>query len=148
MEVILKESIESLGRAGDIVRVKPGYARNYLLPYGKAILADKKNIKALERQRNRILEIAAGRREEFEALKTKLEELLIEIPVRVGEEDKLYGSVTNLYIAKAIEEKGYKVDRKKIVLDEPIKTLGTFEVKVKISPEVTATIKVDVVPMQ
>jgi len=148
MEVILKESIESLGRAGDIVRVKPGYARNYLLPYGKAILADKKNIKALERQRNRILEIAAGRREEFEALKTKLEELLIEIPVRVGEEDKLYGSVTNLYIAKAIEEKGYKVDRKKIVLDEPIKTLGTFEVRVKISPEVTATIKVDVVPMQ
>ncbi len=148
MEVILKESIESLGNAGDIVKVKPGYARNYLIPKGKAILADKKNVKALERQRNKILEIAAKQKEEFEALRIKLEELTIEIPVRVGEEDKLYGSVTNLDIAKAIEEKGYEVDRKKIVLDEPIKSLGTHDVKVKISPEVVATIKVNVVPVQ
>ncbi|OCC15813.1 LSU ribosomal protein L9p [Dissulfuribacter thermophilus] len=148
MEVILKESIESLGNAGDIVKVKPGYARNYLIPKGKAILADKKNVKALERQRNKILEIAAKQKEEFEALRIKLEELTIEIPVRVGEEDKLYGSVTNLDIAKAIEEKGYEVDRKKIILDEPIKSLGTHDVKVKISPEVVATIKVNVVPVQ
>jgi len=148
MEVILKESIESLGNAGDIVRVKPGFARNYLLPKGMAIVADKKNIKALERQRNKILELAAKRKEEHEALKTKLEELELNISVRVGEEDKLYGSVTNLDIAKAIEEKGYEVDRKKIVLDEPIKTLGTHEVQVKISPEVTATIKVNVVPVE
>ncbi|HFC46716.1 MAG TPA: 50S ribosomal protein L9, partial [Dissulfuribacter thermophilus] len=78
----------------------------------------------------------------------KLEELAIEIPVRVGEEDKLYGSVTNQDIAKAIEEKGYEIDRKKIVLDEPIKSLGAHEVKVKISPEVTATITVNVVPVE
>ncbi len=148
MEVILKESIESLGNAGDIVRVKPGFARNFLLPKGKAIIADKKNIKALERQRSKILELAAKRKEEHEALKVKLEELAIEIPVRVGEEDKLYGSVTNQDIAKAIEEKGYEIDRKKIVLDEPIKSLGTHEVKVKISPEVTATITVNVVPVE
>ena len=148
MEVILKESIESLGNAGDIVRVKPGFARNFLLPKGKAIIADKKNIKALERQRSKILELAAKRKEEHEALRVKLEELAIEIPVRVGEEDKLYGSVTNQDIAKAIEEKGYEIDRKKIVLDEPIKSLGTHEVKVKISPEVTATITVNVVPVE
>ncbi len=148
MEVILKESIESLGNAGDIVRVKPGFARNFLLPKGKAIIADKKNIKALERQRSKILELAAKRKEEHEALKVKLEELAIEIPVRVGEEDKLYGSVTNQDIAKAIEEKGYEIDRKKIVLDEPIKSLGAHEVKVKISPEVTATITVNVVPVE
>ena len=148
MEVILKESIESLGNAGDIVKVKPGYARNYLLPKGIAILADKKNIKALERQRAKILELAAKRKEEHEALKAKLEELDITIAVRVGEEEKLYGSVTNLDIAKAIEEKGYTVDRKKISLDEPIKTLGTHEVQVKISPEVIATIKVNVVPVE
>ncbi len=148
MEVILKESIESLGNAGDIVRVKPGFARNFLLPKGKAIIADKKNIKALERQRSKILELAAKRKEEHEALKVKLEELAIEIPVRVGEEDKLYGSVTNQDIAKAIEEKGYEIDRKKIVLDEPIKSLGAHEVKVKISPEVTATITVNVVPVK
>ena len=148
MEVISKESIESLGNAGDIVRVKPGFARNFLLPKGKAIIADKKNIKALERQRSKILELAAKRKEEHEALKVKLEELTIEIPVRVGEEDKLYGSVTNQDIAKAIEEKGYEIDRKKIVLDEPIKSLGAHEVKVKISPEVTATITVNVVPVE
>jgi len=148
MEVILKESIESLGNAGDIVRVKPGFARNFLLPKGKAIIADKKNIKALERQRSKILELAAKRKEEHEALRVKLEELAIEIPVRVGEEDKLYGSVTNQDIAKAIEEKGYEIDRKKIVLDEPIKSLGAHEVKVKISPEVTATITVNVVPVE
>ncbi len=148
MEVILKESIESLGNAGDIVRVKPGFARNFLIPKGKAIIADKKNIKALERQRSKILELAAKRKEEHEALRMKLEELTIEIPVRVGEEEKLYGSVTNQDIAKAIEEKGYEIDKKKIVLDEPIKALGAHEVKVKISPEVTATITVNVVPME
>ena len=147
MEVILKESIESLGNAGDIVRVKPGFARNYLLPKGMAIVADKKNIKALERQRNKILEIAARKKEEFEALKTKLEELELNMPVRVGEEEKLYGSVTSLDIARAIKEKGYDVDKKKIVLPEPIKALGLHEVQVKISPEVTATVKVNVVPI-
>ena len=77
MEVILKESIESLGYAGDIVKVKPGYARNYLIPKGKAIIADKKNLKAVERQRNKILELAAKRKEEHIALKTKLEELMM-----------------------------------------------------------------------
>ncbi len=148
MEVILRESIETLGNAGDIVKVRPGYARNYLIPKGKAILADKKNIKAIERQRSKILEIAAKMREEADALRIKLEELSLEIPVRVGEEEKLYGSVTSMDIAKAISQKGYEIERKKIALSEPIKALGSYEVKIRLNPEVTAKVTVNVVPME
>ncbi len=145
MEVILNESIESLGKAGDIVQVSDGYARNYLIPKGIAIVANKKNIVQIEKQRAAILERAAKMKQEFEALAEQLSKLDIEIPVRVGEEEKLYGSVTSLDIAKAIEEKGYNVDRKKIILSEPIKALGEYEIPVKLSPDVTATLKVKVV---
>ncbi|NPA93818.1 MAG: 50S ribosomal protein L9 [Thermodesulfobacteria bacterium] len=146
MEVILNESIESLGKAGDIVNVSDGYARNYLIPKGIAIVANKKNLVQIEKQRAAILERAAKIRQEFEALAEQLEKLELEIPVKVGEEEKLYGSVTTMDIAKAIEDKGYQVDRKKIVLPEPIKALGEYEVPVKLSPDVTATVKVKVVP--
>ena len=145
MEVILNESIESLGKAGDIVKVADGYARNYLIPKGLAMIANKKNVVQLEKQRAAILERAAKLKEEFEALATQLEKLELEIPVKVGEEEKLYGSVTSMDIAKAVEEKGYSIDRKKIVLPEPIKALGEYEVPVKLSPDVTATLKVKVV---
>ncbi len=145
MEVILNESISSLGKAGDIVKVADGYARNYLLPKGLAIVANRKNVTQLEKQRAAILERAAKMRQEFEALASKLEELDIEIPVKVGEEDKLYGSVTSMDIAEAVSKAGYDVDRKKIQLPEPIKALGEFEVPVKLSPDVTATLKVKVV---
>ncbi len=146
MEVILNESIESLGRAGDIVNVSNGYARNYLIPKGIAIVANKKNLVQIEKQRAAILERAAKVRQEFEALSEQLSKLDIEIPVKVGEEEKLYGSVTSMDIARAIEEKGYQVDRKKIVLPEPIKALGDYEIPVKLSPDVTASVKVKVVP--
>ncbi|RUM91354.1 MAG: 50S ribosomal protein L9 [Thermodesulfatator sp.] len=145
MEVILNESLENLGKAGDIVNVANGYARNYLLPKGIAILADKKNLAKIEKQREAILKRAAKMKEEFEALASQLAGLDIEIPVKVGEEEKLYGSVTNLDIAKAIEEKGYEIDRKKIVLEEPIKALGEYEIPVKLSPDVTGTVKIKVV---
>ena len=145
MEVILNESIESLGKAGDIVKVADGYARNYLIPKGLAMLANKKNVVQLEKQRAAILEKAAKIKKEFEALAEQLAKLEIEIPVKVGEEEKLYGSVTSMDIAKAIEEKGYTVDRKKIVLPEPIKALGEYEIPVKLSPDVTATVNVKVV---
>ncbi len=145
MEVILNESIESLGKAGDIVSVANGYARNYLLPKGLAITADKKNLTKIEKQREAILKRAAKMQEEYEALASQLAALDIEIPVKVGEEDKLYGSVTNLDIAKAVEEKGFQIDRKKILLGEPIKALGEYEVPVKLSPDVTATLKIKVV---
>ena len=146
MEVILNESIESLGKAGDIVNVSDGYARNYLIPKGIAIVANKKNLVQIEKQRAAILERAAKVRQEYEALAEQLSKLDIEIPVKVGEEEKLYGSVTSMDIARAIEEKGYQVDRKKIVLPEPIKALGEYEIPVKLSPDVTATVKVRVVP--
>lgn len=146
MEVILNESIDNLGKAGDIVNVTNGYARNYLLPKGIAISADKKNLAKMERQRESILKRAARMNEEYEALASQLAGLDIKIPVKVGEEEKLYGSVTNLDIAKAIKEKGFEIDRKKILLGEPIKALGEYEIPVKLSPDVTATIKVKVVP--
>lgn len=146
MEIILNETISSVGKAGDIVIVADGYARNYLLPKGKAIPAEKKNVALMERRRNAILARAAKQREEFEARAGQFEAMTIDIPVRVGEEDKLYGSVTSMDIARLIEEKGFDVDRKKIQLVEPIKALGEYEVPVKLAPEVTATLKVNVVP--
>lgn len=148
MEIILKETIPSLGKAGDMVRVANGYARNFLLPKGKAIFANKKNIFQIERQQASILTKAAREHDEFDALATKLGELEISIPVRVGEMDRLYGSVTNLDIANVIESQGYSIDRKKIQMDEPIKALGEFEVPIKLSPDVKAIVKVNVVPQE
>ena len=148
MEIILKETIPSLGKAGDMVKVANGYARNFLLPKGKAIFANKKNMSQIERQQASILTKAAKEHDEFDALAAKLGELEISIPVRVGEMDRLYGSVTNLDIADAIESQGYSIDRKKIQLDEPIKALGEFEVPVKLSPDVKAIVKVNVVPQE
>ncbi len=148
MEIILKETIPSLGKAGDMVKVANGYARNFLLPKGKAIFANKKNMSQIERQQASILAKAAKERDEFDALATKLGDLEISIPVRVGEMDRLYGSVTNLDIANAIESQGYSIDRKKIQMDEPIKALGEFEVPVKLSPDVKAIVKVHVVPKE
>ena len=145
MEIILNETISSVGKAGDIVVVADGYARNYLLPKGKAIMAEKKNVALMDRRRNAILARAAKQREEFEARARLLEAMTLEIPVRVGEEDKLFGSVTSMDIARLIEEKGFAVDRKKIQLAEPIKALGEYEVPVKLAPEVTALLKINVV---
>jgi large subunit ribosomal protein L9 len=148
MEIILKETIPSLGKAGDMIKVANGYARNFLLPKGKAIFAEKKNISQIERQQASILAKAAKEHDGFDALATKLGELEISIPVRVGENDRLYGSVTNLDIANAIESQGYSIDRKKIQMDEPIKALGEFEIPVKLSPDVRAVIKVNVVSQE
>ncbi len=148
MEIILRESIASLGKAGDTVKVANGYARNYLLPKGKAIVANKKNLVQMERQRAAILKRAAKELQELEALASQLQSLDITIPVRVGEEDKMYGSVTSMDISKAIEEKGYSLDKRKIHLDEPIKTLGEHEVTVKLNPDVTAVLKVNVTAVE
>lgn len=146
MEVILKESIFSLGKAGEIVKVADGYARNFLLPKSLAIIADKKNIKQLKREQERILAKAAKLKEEHEALAHQIKKLKVVIPMRVGEEERLYGSVTSMDIADAIKSLGYEVDRRKIRLDEPIKTTGDFDVNIKLSPDVTASVHVQVVP--
>jgi len=145
MKLILKENIEQLGQIGDIVKVAPGYARNYLLPKGFAIEATDRNAKALEHAKR---QLAYKKNKNLEAAKNliaKLEALTIQLSHQAGEEGKLFGSVTNMEIAAFLKNNGFEIDRKKIVLAEPIKQLGEYNVPVKIHPEIAATLKVTVV---
>jgi large subunit ribosomal protein L9 len=144
MKLILKENIETLGHIGDIVKVAPGYARNYLLPKGLAVEATEKNAKALEHLKRQMAYKKNKALESSQALAAKLGALAIELLHKVGEEGKLFGSVTNMEIAAYLKEKGFDIDRKTIVLAEPIKHIGEFTIPVKIHPEVTATLKVTV----
>jgi large subunit ribosomal protein L9 len=144
MKVILKENIETLGSIGDIVKVAPGYARNYLVPKGYAIEATTRNAKALEHakrqmeyKKNKVLESAKNLLEKIEA--TPL--ILVH---QAGENDKLFGSVTNMELAEALKNRGLEIDRKIILLSDPIKSLGDYEVPVKLHPEVIANLKVSV----
>ena len=142
MKVILKENIETLGHIGDIVKVAPGYARNYLLPKGFAVEATEKNAKALEHVKRQLAYKKDKVTESAKLLVAKLEGLSIELSHKVGADEKLFGSVTNMEIAHFLKENGFDIDRKKIVLAEPIKQLGEYSVPVKLHPEVTATLKV------
>lgn len=144
MKVILKENIETLGHIGDIVKVAPGYARNYLVPKGYAVEATEKNAKALEHTKRQLAYKKGKALESARLLATKLEAVVIELTHQAGEEGKLFGSVTNMEIAAYLADKGFEIDRKKIVLSEPIKHLGDVEVPVKIHPEVVATLKVSI----
>ena len=144
MKVILKENIETLGHIGDIVKVAPGYARNYLLPKGLAIEATEKNAKALDHALRQMAYKKDKVMESAKALAAKLEAVAIELSHQAGEEGKLFGAVTNMEIAAFLKDKGFEIDRKTVVLAEPIKQLGEYTVSVKIAPEVTATIKVSV----
>lgn len=145
MEIILQESISTLGKAGDVVKVADGYARNYLLPRGLALVADRKNLTNLERQRNRIMARAARLRDEHEALASQLQAMELVVPVKVGEGDRLYGSVTAMDIAEAIAAKGYPVDKRKIQIKELIKVLGDHDVEIRLATDVAATVKIKVV---
>lgn len=142
MKVILKENVENLGHIGDVVKVAPGYARNYLIPKGLAAEATEKNTKALEHakrqleyKKNKVLESARG-------VAAKIEGLALSISHQAGEEGKLFGSVTNMELAELLKNNGLEIDRKKIVLAEPIKHIGEFTATVKLHPEVNATLKV------
>lgn len=144
MKVILKENVETLGQIGDVVKVAPGYARNYLLPKNFAIEATEKNAKALEHTKR---QMAYKKNKALEAAKNlvaKLEALTVQLAHQSGDEGKLFGSVTNMEIAAFLKTNGFEIDRKKIVLAEPIKQLGDYSVPVKIHPEVSATLKVSV----
>ena len=148
MQVILKENIENLGSMGSVIEVKPGYARNYLIPQGLAIEASKRRIKQLDHSK-RLIE--AKRKKELkdaESVAEKIGEMSVTIPVQVGIEDKLYGTVTNIDIAEALAAQGVEIDRKKISIDEPIKALGVYHATVKIAPEVNASLKIWVVKQQ
>jgi len=145
MKVILRQDMDELGLEGTIINVKEGYARNYLIPKGFALIADNRNIKLIESQKKKIETNRIKAKEDAEKAAKALEGVAITISHKVGEEGKLYGSVTTMDIADELEKKGLSIDRKKIVLDKPIKTIGEFEAKIKLHPEVTGSVKVTVV---
>lgn len=136
---------EKLGNSGEIVKVKPGYARNYLLPRGLAVVATRGNIVQVEHEKKVAISRAAKQKADAGAIAKTLEGVAVEIAVQVGEGDKLFGSVGVKDIADALEKKGQTIDRKKILLAEPIKALGEYTVTVKLGHEVTGTVKVTVV---
>jgi large subunit ribosomal protein L9 len=146
MEIILRQDVDDLGLEGDIVKVAKGYARNYLIPKGFALACSPQNMKALELERKKIEARRLNAAEDARKLKEQMEGMVITLSQKSGEEGKLYGSVTSMDIASKLEEKGIVIDRRKIVLEKPIKSLGEFEISVKIYPEVTSMIKVVVVP--
>ena len=146
MEVILREHVEHLGRRGDIVKVAEGYARNYLLPRKLALAVNEGNKRQIERERKNAEARELEEKTHADAFAALLAELEIAIPRRVGENDTLYGSVTTVDIASALAAKGFEVDRRKIVLAEPLKALGQVTVPIKIHRDVTAQVKVSVVP--
>lgn len=145
MEVILREDVQHLGSIGDLVKVKPGYARNFLLPRGLAVIADKRNTGELEHQRR----IVADKRERVlraaQTLAQKLASLRVIVRARAGEEGKLFGSVTNLDVEKALADQGVAIERRRIRLDDPIKTLGEHRVGVQLGVGVVAEVTVSVV---
>jgi large subunit ribosomal protein L9 len=140
--VILRADVDNLGRLGDQVSVKPGYARNYLLPQGLAMPATQSNLKVFEQERRKLEAKMDAMRAEARSLAEKIEAEPVAIEVRVGEGDKLYGSVTSPQIAEALAQKDIEIDRRKIVLEEPIRALGEYEIPVKLHPDVTANLVV------
>lgn len=145
MKVILIEDVEKLGVQGQIVDVKPGFARNYLIPKGLAWLYNKSNLKRLEHQK-KLWEVKnIKEKEKAQILKEKIETMEIKIPAKVGEENLLYGTITSAQISKVLEDKGILIDRRKILLDEPIKRAGYHDIKLKLHKEIEATLKLEVV---
>ena len=144
MEVVLKEDVEKVGFAGEKVQVADGYGRNYLVPQGLAIEATSSNVAVIEQHmKNRTKKLAA-QKSEAEAMAVKIAKLRLVYTRRAGEENKLFGSVTASEIGRSVIEKGFEIDKRKILLDMPIKQLGEHEVKIKLHPEVTGTIQVEI----
>jgi large subunit ribosomal protein L9 len=144
MELILRQDVDKLGRRGEVVKVAVGYGRNFLLPRGLAMEVTDANRAMIDRERKAHEARAAKEKAEFEGLAGRINTIRFVTPRRVGENNTLYGSVTSGDIAEFLGGKGIEIDKRKIQLDEPIKTLGEHEVKIKLHPEVVATIKVTV----
>ncbi|MCG3163824.1 MAG: 50S ribosomal protein L9 [Acidobacteria bacterium] len=142
MELLLKEDVDKLGVRGDLVKVKPGYGRNYLLPRGLAIQATPGNVKQIELQRKALLKKEAVERDTATQQAELLKDVTLEFARKVGEHGILYGSVTSMDIAEAFAAKGFEIDRRRVQLKDPIKEPGEFEVPVKLHREVTTNIKV------
>ncbi|MDR1776637.1 MAG: 50S ribosomal protein L9 [Desulfovibrio sp.] len=145
MKLILRADVENLGNLGDVVNVKAGYARNWLLPQGLGMTASPANLKVFERERRKLEARMDALRAEAKAMQARLEALDVVIPVHVGENEKLYGSVTTTIIGDALHALGAEVDRRRILLDAPIRQLGEYPVRVRLHPSVIAVVPVKVV---
>ncbi len=144
VKLILREDVPKLGHAGEVVSVKPGYARNFLLPQGKAALASEAKVKELEHHKRLIGEKVARELKDFTATRDRLEQLLLEVEAQAGEEGRLFGSVTAMQIAELIGEKGIEIDRRKVELAEPIKEVGEHIVPIRLHREVIARVSLKV----
>lgn len=144
VNLILREDVPRLGNAGDAVSVKPGYARNYLLPQGKAVLASEAKMKELEHHKRLIAEKVARELKDLNATRDRLEQFELAVEAQAGEEGRLFGSVTAIQIAELIAEKGIEIDRRKIDLAEPIKEVGEHKVPIRLHREVIANVKLKV----
>lgn len=145
MKVILKEDIKHLGKMGQIVNVADGYARNYLIPKGLVVEANEKNIRSLEHEKRIIEEKAKKIRNISHDIALRISSLTITIKSKAGEEGKLFGSITAMDIAEALQKEGIEIDKKKILLDEPIKRLGSYTVNVKLHTDISASLNILVV---
>jgi large subunit ribosomal protein L9 len=146
MEVILKEDVANVGKIGEVVRVRDGYARNYLLPRGLVLLANKKNLKTFEHHKKVVADQKQKITREAQSVGQSINAVSLTIRMRVGEEGKLFGSVTNIQIEKALKAQGLIVDRRKIQLEEPIKVAGDYEVPIRMTADLTVPLKVSVIP--
>ena len=144
MKLILREDVYNLGKGGELVEVKPGYGRNFLIPRGLAVLANPKNIREVEHQKSVAAAKAAKLKASAEAVAKRLSDTPVSFKRKVGEQDKLYGSVTAMDIAEALAARGVQIDRRSIDLSEPLKALGDFEVGVKLHSDVVGKVKVKV----
>ncbi len=149
MEVILLKDMENLGKVGDIVRVKDGYARNYLIPAGIALPATKSNIRRVQNELQSLRKKAERQLQRYKELAEKLNATRVTIEHEAGEEGKLFGSVTTSQIEKALHQAGFEdVEKKQIVLEKPIRETGTYEVRIHLFKDIEATVTVDVVPLK
>jgi len=145
MRVILKDDVKNVGKMGQVVDVADGYARNYLVPRGLAVDANIKNIRSLEHEKRIIQEKAKKIKNSAQDLAHKISTMTLMIKAKVGEEGKLFGSVTTMDIAELLKNEGIEIDKKKISLDEPIKRLGSYSVNVKLHPEISTQVNIQIV---
>jgi large subunit ribosomal protein L9 len=141
VKLILRELVAGLGEAGDLVAVKPGFARNYLLPQGKAILATVSNVRELEHKKRVVAAKVAKERKEQTALRDRIQAVTLAVTARAGEEGKLFGSVTSVQIAELLAARGVEIDRRRIQLEEPIKELGEHVVEIRLQGDLVAKVK-------
>jgi len=146
MKIILREDVEKLGKAGEVVKVKDGYGRNYLIPRKLAVLANVRNMKALDHDRRTIETRAKKTRKTAEATAATLSAIALTLPAKAGEEGKLFGAITSRDVAEALAKAGVTVDRKAIQLADPIKQVGDYKVKIRVAADVLPEISVSVVP--